>query len=58
MQKQVCIFSLLAGLYNHNRCFFFYVSECYTGNGEMYKGRQMKTRSGIPCASWNDHTER
>ncbi|KAB5574748.1 hypothetical protein PHYPO_G00212610 [Pangasianodon hypophthalmus] len=32
--------------------------ECYTGIGEMYRGRQMKTRSGFPCAPWQDHTER
>ncbi|KAK1785038.1 hypothetical protein P4O66_018462, partial [Electrophorus voltai] len=32
--------------------------ECYMGNGETYRGKQVKTRSGIPCALWNDHFER
>uniref|UniRef100_A0A4W4F8M5 Hepatocyte growth factor n=1 Tax=Electrophorus electricus TaxID=8005 RepID=A0A4W4F8M5_ELEEL len=31
---------------------------CYMGNGETYRGKQVKTRSGIPCALWNDHFER
>ncbi|XP_056622680.1 hepatocyte growth factor [Triplophysa dalaica] len=31
--------------------------ECYTGIGETYNGKQAKTRSGIPCALWKDHTE-
>uniref|UniRef100_A0AAR2L212 Hepatopoietin-A n=1 Tax=Pygocentrus nattereri TaxID=42514 RepID=A0AAR2L212_PYGNA len=32
--------------------------ECYTGSGETYRGKQMKTRSGIPCAPWKDQSER
>ncbi|KAJ8389988.1 hypothetical protein AAFF_G00111490 [Aldrovandia affinis] len=29
--------------------------DCYEGNGEKYKGRVSKTRSGIRCGPWEDH---
>ncbi|KAG9273035.1 hepatocyte growth factor [Astyanax mexicanus] len=32
--------------------------ECYKGSEETYRGKQMKTRSGILCAPWRDHSER
>ncbi|KAG7454310.1 hypothetical protein MATL_G00258320 [Megalops atlanticus] len=28
--------------------------ECYEGNGEGYRGRLSKTRSGIPCRPWEE----
>ncbi|XP_016322104.1 hepatocyte growth factor-like [Sinocyclocheilus anshuiensis] len=31
--------------------------ECYTGIGDTYNGKRAKTRSGIPCAPWKDHSE-
>ncbi|XP_042631494.1 hepatocyte growth factor-like [Cyprinus carpio] len=31
--------------------------ECYTGIGDTYNGKRAKTRSGIPCAPWNDHSK-
>uniref|UniRef100_A0AAR2JRJ4 Hepatopoietin-A n=1 Tax=Pygocentrus nattereri TaxID=42514 RepID=A0AAR2JRJ4_PYGNA len=31
-------------------------TECYDGNGESYRGNVSKTRSGIPCGLWSDHT--
>ncbi|XP_067110843.1 hepatocyte growth factor a [Osmerus mordax] len=30
--------------------------ECYEDNGENYRGNLSKTRSGIPCALWSDHS--
>ncbi|KAG9280633.1 hepatocyte growth factor-like isoform X1 [Astyanax mexicanus] len=30
--------------------------ECYEDNGESYRGNVSKTRSGIPCGLWSDHT--
>ncbi len=46
-------------LYFENIMFFGYVvSECYTGIGDAYNGKRAKTRSGIPCALWKDHSER
>ncbi|XP_036373679.1 hepatocyte growth factor [Megalops cyprinoides] len=31
--------------------------ECYEDNGEKYRGRLSKTRSGIPCGFWEDHSK-
>ncbi|XP_030631574.1 hepatocyte growth factor a [Chanos chanos] len=31
-------------------------TDCYQGNGESYRGNLSKTRSGIPCGLWSDHT--
>ncbi|XP_051974685.1 hepatocyte growth factor-like [Xyrauchen texanus] len=33
-------------------------TECYEDNGESYRGNLSKTRSGIPCGLWSDHTFR
>ncbi|KTF78277.1 hypothetical protein cypCar_00009010, partial [Cyprinus carpio] len=33
-------------------------AECYEDNGESYRGNLSKTRSGIPCGLWSDHTFR
>ncbi|TRY84049.1 hypothetical protein DNTS_021078 [Danionella cerebrum] len=33
-------------------------TECYEDNGENYRGNLSKTRSGIPCGLWSDHTFR
>jgi len=37
---------------------FICVLECYEDNGESYRGNLSKTRSGIPCGLWSDHTFR
>ena len=37
---------------------FWSSSECYEGNGEMYRGTLSITRSGIPCADWSHHINR
>ncbi|XP_043944204.1 hepatocyte growth factor isoform X2 [Protopterus annectens] len=31
--------------------------DCYHGNGETYKGKVSKTRSGIACSMWNKNIE-
>ncbi|XP_077090375.1 hepatocyte growth factor a isoform X1 [Siphateles boraxobius] len=33
-------------------------TECYEDIGESYRGNLSKTRSGIPCGLWSDHTFR
>ncbi|XP_029993420.1 hepatocyte growth factor [Sphaeramia orbicularis] len=32
------------------------VNDCYEGFGENYQGEQSKTRSNLPCAPWQDHS--
>ncbi|XP_006633316.3 hepatocyte growth factor isoform X1 [Lepisosteus oculatus] len=32
--------------------------ECFEGNGEEYRGHLSKTRSGVPCAMWEDNLDR
>ncbi|KAG9335230.1 hypothetical protein JZ751_005586 [Albula glossodonta] len=31
--------------------------DCYEGIGEKYRGQLSKTRSGVPCALWEDHSK-
>ncbi|XP_061108444.1 hepatocyte growth factor [Conger conger] len=33
-------------------------ADCYEDSGEMYRGHLSKTRSGIPCGMWEDHSKR
>ncbi|CDQ82217.1 unnamed protein product [Oncorhynchus mykiss] len=30
--------------------------DCYTGSGENYRGEVSRTRSGLPCSLWSDHS--
>lgn len=34
------------------------ILDCYEDNGEKYRGHLSKTRSGIPCGLWEDHSKR